>query len=107
VDVRPQIEALLDAYANAIEARDVAELKRLYPGMTVVQEQGWRTFFRTVREVRAHLSIASLELSGGTAALTASGSYDYQADGRDQSRPASFHAIAAQTAAGWRFRTIQ
>jgi hypothetical protein len=57
--------------------------------------------------VRAHLSIGSLEISGGTAALTAGGSYDYQADGRDQSRPASFRATAAQTAAGWRFRTIE
>ena len=47
------IAAVVAAYERAIESRDIAEVRRAYPGVTPTQASGWEQFFRTVRSLRA------------------------------------------------------
>jgi predicted Ser/Thr protein kinase len=106
-DPRPQIEQLITAYAEAIESQSVAEMRRLYPGMTPDQQRSWERFFASgVQSVRVRLAVDSLEIAGPSATFAAVGRWEYDAAGRTQRQPMSFRAIAAQTAAGWRLRTI-
>jgi hypothetical protein len=106
-DPRPQIEQLVDTYARAIESRSVAEIRRVYPGLTSQQQQGWERFFQTVRSLKVRLAITQLDLSGGAADLTVSGSYDYDAGGGTAPHPVSFHATAAQDGGSWKIRTVR
>ena len=107
VDPRPEIEQLVAAYARAIEARNVAEMRRLYPGMTAAQQQGWEQFFRSVRNIQATLAITRYEVSNDVGELSVGGGYDYDGSGGRQHQPASFRATVAPEGGGWKFRTIR
>ena len=63
--------------------------------MTGVQQRGWEQFFQLVRDVKARLSVARLDVSGGTADAQITGTYTYlnTSTGRTESQPVSFHAI--------------
>jgi hypothetical protein len=106
-DTRPQLEALVAAYASAIEARSVPEIRRLYPGMTGPQQKAWEQFFSRARAVKVRLSIAQLDVNGATADLTVTGGLEYVADGLTQHQPMRFQATVAQLTEGWRLRTLR
>jgi len=107
VDPRPQIEQLVDSYARAIESRSVAAIRRVYPGLTGPQQQGWEQFFPTVKSMRVQLAIAQLTVSGGSADLTAAGSYDFDTNAGPQHQAVSFHATASLEGGAWRLRTLR
>ncbi|MGH7677633.1 MAG: protein kinase domain-containing protein, partial [Gemmatimonadaceae bacterium] len=48
VDHRPAIAALVQAYARSIGTRNVAEVRRVYVGMTPQQQSAWESFFGSV-----------------------------------------------------------
>jgi len=104
-DARAPLEALVAAYASAIESRSVLEIRRFYPGMTGPQQRAWEQFFGRVRAVQVWLSIAQLDVNGATADLTVTG--EFEADGRAPRQPMRFQATAAQMAGGWRFRSVR
>jgi serine/threonine protein kinase len=104
VNPRPQVDALVAAYARAIEFRNIQEMRRLYPGMTSQQEQFWHTFFRAVRgPVKAQLTVARLEVSGATAVVEGIGVYEYEDAGGSHRQERPFHATAALEGGAWRF----
>jgi hypothetical protein len=106
-DPRPEIEQLVDAYARAIESRSVTEIRQVYPGLTSQQQQGWEQFFKSARSMRVQLSIAQLSVSGGSAELTATGSYDFDTGGGPQHQAVTFHATATLEGNAWRLRTLR
>ncbi len=108
-DPRPEIRRVVADYAGAIESRSIANIRRVYPGMTPVQERGWDQFFQLVREVRAQLDLGQLETSGGTATARITGSYTYRngSTGRTEHQPVSFQAILHRSEAGWRIGEVR
>ena len=108
-DVRPEIQATIAAYAVAIESRNVDNMRRVYPNMTTQQQRGWEQFFETVRNVQAHLSIASMEVANGTADVRVSGSYAYlnNTTGREEQQPVSFRATLRQEGGSWRMLQVR
>jgi hypothetical protein len=72
----------------------VDNIKRVYPGMTAAQQRGWEQFFETVRDVKAQLSVAQLDLSNGTADAQVTGTYTYlnNSTRTTERLPVSFHA---------------
>ena len=101
------IEQLIAAYARAIELRSVAEIRRVYPGLTGPQQQNWEQFFPSVRSVRARLAITRLDASGSSADLSVSGSYEYNAGGRTVQQPVTFRATAVFENGAWRLQTVR
>src|SRR5207244_4301859 len=81
-------------------------LRHKYPGMTAAQQGSWQTFFDRVRNLKATLGIASLNVvaGGASADATVSGVYEYDnaSTGRAERRPATFRATLAHDANGWR-----
>ena len=107
-DPRPEIEQLLASYARAIESRSIAEIRRVYPGMTANQQQGWEQFFPSVRNLRARLAIARLDVNDNSADFSVTGTYEYEGgSGRTERQPASFRAIAVLEGGVWRLRSVR
>lgn len=103
------IRAAVAEYANAIEARDLASLGRVYPDMTAQQRRAWATFFGSVADLRARLEVEDITTAGATAQVRVRGTYEYQnlRPHRAERSPVRFTATLARDASGWRVRTVE
>jgi serine/threonine protein kinase len=108
-DPRGPIELVIADYARALESRDLGQVRRAYPGLTAAQQQGWQEFFRSVRRLRASLTVTTLNVAGGTADVIVSGVYEYEnaTTGRAERRPATFRATLVADSGGWRLSAIR
>jgi hypothetical protein len=108
-DARPQIERIIQDYAQAIESRDVGQVRRVYSGLTSQQQQVWDGFFRVVRDLKAELHITQLDSSGDRAHAGVSGTYRYTntTSHRNESTPVTFKAVLERGPSGWRLTAIQ
>jgi hypothetical protein len=109
VDPKPEIQNVVDAYAGALESRDIEQVRRAYPGLTAAQQESWRGFFDRVRNLKANLSVASLSVADASAEATVSGVYEYDnaSTGRAERRPVTFHVTLARDANRWRITAIR
>lgn len=103
------IADLIKQYAAAIEARNLAGLQRVYPGMTGVQQRGWEQFFQLVRNVDAELALSSFQLVNGGAESQVTGTYSYlnTSTGRNERQPVSFHATFRRQAGQWQISQVR
>jgi len=108
-DPGPEIRGVVTEYAGAIESESLADLQRVYPGMTPVQQRGWEQFFQLVRNVKARLSVGRLDVSSGTAVAQVTGTYTYlnTSTGRAESQPVSFRASFKNEAGRWRISEVR
>ncbi|HEV7785551.1 MAG TPA: protein kinase [Thermoanaerobaculia bacterium] len=108
-DPAPEIRGVVGEYADAIEAKSLPGLQRVYPGMTGLQARGWEQFFQLVRDVKARLSVAGLDVSGGTADAQVTGTYTYlnTSTGRTESQPVAFHASFRNEGGKWRMSQVR
>jgi hypothetical protein len=96
-------------YSGAVESESLADLRRVYPGMTSLQQRGWEQFFQVVRDVKAQLSIAQLDVANDTAGAQVTGAYTYlnTSTGRTERQPVSFHATLRREGAQWRISQVR
>jgi serine/threonine protein kinase len=109
-EARPAIEAIIADYARAIASRDVAAVRRVYPGLTAQQQRAWEQFFQSTQQIQANLSIASLDQSGPNADVAVAGSFDYLLRGseRREHRQVFFQSTFKRDAAGtWRMVAVR
>ena len=108
-DPRPDIQRVIDDYARALESRDVDQVRHAYPGLTTAQQQSWKGFFESVRNLKADLTVTAVSYSGVNAEAIVTGvyAYDNASTGRAERRPVTFRAILAVDSTGWRLTTIR
>ena len=96
-------------YAKAVESESVGNLRRVYPGMTAEQQQGWEQFFGTVREVKAQLGVRQMDVSGDVGSALVSGVYTYVngSTHRTEQQQVSFHATLRRTDGTWRIAEVR
>ena len=91
---RAAIEEQVAALARAFESRNLRNVRRIYPSMSVQQAQEWGGLFMRARNLRVNLRVAALEPERGGAEMVATveGSYDYEdlSTGQGVARPVSF-----------------
>jgi len=104
---RPPIEAAIQAYARALESRDVQQVRRAYPGLTPQQAQVWRDFFGMVSDMKVDLAIKQLQITGDVAEAQVEGFNQYVQGRRPQRQPVSFHATLDRTSGAWRIASIR
>ncbi len=109
IDPRPDIQRAIDDYARALESRDVERVRSAYPGLTMAQQQSWKGFFESVRNLKAGLTVTGVTFAGVTAEAIVSGVYEYDnaSSGRTERRPVTFRALLAVDSTGWRITTIR
>jgi hypothetical protein len=109
-DPRPDIERVIAAYATAIQSRNVADIRRAYPGLTSQQQQQWDGFYRIARNFRATLRIENLSVTGATAAAAIGAVYEFEnsSNGRAERQALRLQAQLARGAdGGWRIESIR
>src|SRR5881397_4069134 len=108
-DPRVEIKAVIADYGRALESRDLNEVRRAYPGLTSAEQETFRQFFQSVRELKAGLTINRLVVAGGSADAIVSGVYEYvdAKTGRTKRDTTAFRATLVQDAAGWHLTSIR
>jgi serine/threonine-protein kinase len=104
---RDDIAPIVEAYARAIESRDIGAIRRVYPGMTSTQQQRWETFFQSARSINVTLRIASFDSSPTGAEARLAGSYEFvSADGRTERQPDTITAAFRKEGSSWRLVAV-
>ena len=107
-DQRIAITTVVRSYARAIGTREVAEVRRVYPGMTPAQQSAWESFFGSVRSMTANFDISSLDVTGPSAVAKMTGSYEFVTRaGRAERQPASFEATFVRDGDRWRLQQVR
>jgi hypothetical protein len=108
-DPRVEIKALIGDYARALESRDLAEIRRVYPGLTSAEQATFTQFFESATDLKAGLTINRLIIAGGTADAFVSGVYEYRdtRTGRTRRDTTTFRATLVQDSTGWRLTAIR
>jgi hypothetical protein len=103
-----EIAGVIEAYARAIESRDIAELRRVYAAISTDQVRAFSDFFTSTRTLRATLSVKSLQVDGANATARVAGTYEFTTTaGRTQEQPVSFQAELHRDGATWRLVTVR
>jgi serine/threonine-protein kinase len=101
------IAVVVNAYARAIESRDVAAVRRAYPGITSAQAKGWEQFFPTLRSLRVTISVSGLDVNGSNADANLVGAYDYvTSSGKVDHQPVSFQASFRREGTTWQIVSV-
>jgi serine/threonine-protein kinase len=102
------INTVVAAYARAIESRDIAAIRRAYPGITPAQVRGFEQFFATVQSLRATFNVSGLDVSGSTAEAQLVGAYDYVTEGgRTNQQRLTFHATFRREGGAWQIASVR
>ncbi|HEX9248143.1 MAG TPA: hypothetical protein VF856_01520, partial [Gemmatimonadaceae bacterium] len=103
-DVAPVVEA----YARAIESRDIGAIRRVNPGLTSDQQRNFEAFFQNARNVNVTFRITNLESSGASADARLVGSFDYvNTENREQRLPVSLAATLRREGNAWRLVSVR
>ena len=107
-DIRPAIQGVVAEYAAAVESESLGNLRGVYPQMTPAQARGWEQFFTLVRDVKAQLTVSSVQLTNGTAEAQVAGTYTYlnTSTQRGERQPVSFRATFRRDGDRWRILQI-
>ena len=103
-DIGPTVQA----YARAIESRDISAIRRVYPGLTSSQQQGFEQFFQAARSINVTFRVTNVEVSGSSADARLVGSYEYAtAAGKAERQPVSFAATLRHDGNSWRLVSVR
>jgi hypothetical protein len=99
---------VFDAYARAIESRDLAAIRRVYPGLTSEQERGFEQFFQAARKINVTFRVANVESTAAAADARLSGTYEYESSsGKTERQPVSFAASLRREGGEWRLVSLR
>jgi eukaryotic-like serine/threonine-protein kinase len=102
-DIAPSVQA----YARAIESKDIGAVRHAYPGLTSAQQGQLETFFQAARSIDAKLRISSLDAAANSAEARVVGNYDYvTSEGRNETRAVSFAMSLRREGSGWRVVSV-
>jgi eukaryotic-like serine/threonine-protein kinase len=103
-DIAPAAEA----YARAIESRDVGAIRRVYPGLTSEQQRGFEQFFQSARNINVTFRVANVEAAGSSAEARLIGTYEYLSSaGKTERQPVSFAATLRHEGGAWRLVSVR
>jgi len=77
-DPRQAITELVQAYARALQAKDLARVRALYPGISAAAERRTRDALDAMEDVRVRLAPAQITVTGNTALALVTGEWVYR-----------------------------
>ena len=103
-----EISSVIDAYARAIESRDIGELRRVYPAITGDQAAAFTDFFKSTRTLRASLAVKSSRVDGTRGSAHVTGTYEFTTTaGRSQQQQVTFDADLRREAGSWKLVAVR
>ncbi|HUF30011.1 MAG TPA: protein kinase, partial [Gemmatimonadaceae bacterium] len=101
------IRQTVAGYARAIESRDIAAVRTVYPAITPQQQLRFQTFFDATRSLHVTFGIANLTIDGDAAEARLTGTYDYETERGRSEDPVSFTASLRRESTGWRLISVR
>jgi serine/threonine-protein kinase len=102
------VASVFEAYARAIESRDVSAIRRVYPGLTSEQQRGFEQFFESARKINVTFRVASVDGTPSTADVRVTGRYEYEnSAGRSERTPVGFAAALRKDGSAWRLVAVR
>jgi len=102
------ISPVVQAYARAIESRDVGAIRRVYPGLSGDQQRRFEQFFESARNINVTFRVDNVEGTANSAEARLVGSYEYvNSAGRTDRQPVSFAASLRREAGAWRLVSVR
>ncbi len=103
-----EINAVIDAYARAIESRSIDQLRHAYAAITSDQARAFSDFFASTRTLRATLAVKALHVDGASATASVAGIYEYTTtNGRSQQQSVSFQTELRREASAWKLTAVR
>ena len=104
-DIAPAVEA----FARAIESKDIGAIRRVYPGLTSDQQRRFEQFFEGARTINASFRIANISASSASAAdAQLAGVYEFvTVAGKTERQPVTFAVSLAKDGRTWRLTSLR
>ena len=103
-DISPTVQA----YARAIESRDIGAIRRVYPGLTADQQRRFEQFFQSARNINVTFRVDHVDGSPNAADARLVGTYEYvNSEGRTDRQPVTFAASLRRDGSGWRLISVR
>jgi serine/threonine protein kinase len=104
-DIAPTVEA----FARAIESKDIGAIRRVYPGLTTDQQRRFEQFFQAARSINASFRVANVAASGASGAdAQLVGSYEYVTTaGKTERQPVTFAVTLGHDGRAWRLTSMR
>jgi hypothetical protein len=108
-ETRAAIQRVVDEYATALTARNLADVRRVYPALSDDERKRWETFFGSTQDVAITLRANAPEISGSSATARVVGVYAYKntTNNRACRQPVEFDMTFARDAGTWQIRGIR
>ncbi len=107
----PQVVAaqVIGEYARALESKDMARVRRIFPGLPPERERTLRDFFQVAQGLTVRLQVTDAVRAGEGTDAGVSGEFSYRNrdDRRDYRQPVSFRATIQPGPAGWFIATMR
>jgi hypothetical protein len=101
------ISSAVASYARAIEAGDLAAIRRIYPSITPQQQQSFEQFFEATSDLRVTFRMTNVSINGSTADARVTGEYAWQTTRGPQRQPVDFSATLRKDGDAWRFVSVR
>ena len=107
VDDRAGVTAAIQAYARALDQGDLAQVRRLFPGISVEQRQGLEAFWKAGGTMRTRWTVSDIVITGETATARVEGTNDVTAPReRPSAQPVSWRARLERQGTEWRIISL-
>jgi len=101
------LSPVVDAYARAIESKDMAAVRRIYPNITASQARGLLDFFQRAKNLNVTFRIEDLSSTASSAEATLAGRYEYvNPDNENKHENVSVAATFQRDGNAWRLTSI-
>jgi Protein kinase domain/Bacterial Ig-like domain (group 2) len=107
IDTRTAIEALIRTYVEALESREVENVRAVNLGLTPADARSLQGTLDAMEDLDVDLAISSFEDRGDTVIAGITGAYRFRADRSEQQLPVDFTATFERVAEGWQMREIR
>ncbi|UCD24770.1 MAG: Ig-like domain-containing protein, partial [Gemmatimonadota bacterium] len=103
IDPRAEISGVIQQYARALESKDMARVRSVFPSIGAEQASQLEDSFESMRDLRVVLAVDRLDVHADEARAEVSGTYHfYNADSRrDENAAVSFQIVLQRSPNGW------
>ena len=102
------VAAVLERYTSALEQRDLAALKAVWPSLGGAQQTAIESDFNNARSISVQFVNPKIDVSGSTATITGVRRYGMQTrDGQQLRNEANTTLVLRQAGNGWHIESVR
>jgi hypothetical protein len=100
-ELKAQVAQVIQGYAGALQSKDIARVRQIYPGISPTREQQLRQALPAMDNLQVRLSVGQVDLAGTDATARVTGSWIFNTDGRRNTLPADNTYLLERRGSTW------